>query len=97
MNRSVRINGLEKTITDVLVQITLLNDASFTYLIKPIKPFVKLDLSKPQPPPVWQYIQLGIYHIWSGLDHLLFVLGLLIAGEKKITIDMDHNCIYRST
>ena len=79
----IRINGLEKTITDVLVQITLLNDGSFTYLIKPVEPFVKLDLSKPQPPPVWQYIQLGIYHIWSGFDHLLFVLGLLLLVKKR--------------
>src|SRR5450432_505117 len=32
----IRISGLEKTITDVLVYISLLNDVSFTYLIKPI-------------------------------------------------------------
>ena len=81
--QTISIAGLEKTITDVLVQVTLLDEASFTYLIKPINPFVKLDLSKPQPPPVWQYIQLGIYHIWSGLDHLLFVLGLLLLVTKR--------------
>jgi hydrogenase/urease accessory protein HupE len=79
----IKIDGLEKTMTDVLVQVTLLNDVSFTYLIKPIKPFVKLNLSKPQSPPVWQYIQLGIYHIWSGFDHLLFVLGLLLLVKKR--------------
>jgi hydrogenase/urease accessory protein HupE len=81
--QTIHINGLEKTMTDVLVQVTLLNDVSFTYLIKPIQPFVKLSLSKPQPPPVWQYIQLGIYHIWSGFDHLLFVLGLLLLVKKR--------------
>lgn len=81
--QTITINGLEKTITDVLVQVTLLNEASFTYLIKPIKPFVKLNLSKPQPPPVWQYIQLGVYHIWSGFDHLLFVIGLLLLVKKR--------------
>jgi hypothetical protein len=79
----INISGLEKTITDVLVQVSLLNDISFTYLIKPIQPFVKLHLSKPQPPPVWQFIQLGIYHIWSGYDHLLFVLGLLLLVKKR--------------
>ena len=79
----IKIDGLEKTMTDVLVQVTLLNDVSFTYLIKPIQPFVKLNLSKPQSPPVWQYIQLGIYHIWSGFDHLLFVLGLLLLVKKR--------------
>src|SRR5678816_2009646 len=33
--QTITIRGLEKTITDVLVQVTLLNDVSFTYLIKP--------------------------------------------------------------
>jgi hydrogenase/urease accessory protein HupE len=81
--QTIAIAGLEKTITDVLVYVSLLNNVSFTYLIKPIQPFVKLNLSKPQPPPVWQYIQLGIYHIWSGFDHLLFVLGLLFLVKKR--------------
>lgn len=81
--QTITVNGLEKTITDVFVQITLLNDVSYTYLIKPIQPFVKLNLAKPQPPPVWQYIKLGIYHIWSGYDHLLFVLGLLLLVKNR--------------
>lgn len=81
--QTIYINGLEKTMTDVLVQVTLLNDVTFTYLVKPIQPFLKLSLSKPQPPPVWQYIQLGVYHIWSGFDHLLFVLGLLLLVRKR--------------
>jgi len=81
--QTINIGGLEKTITDVLVQVTILNNASFTYLIKPVQPFVQLNLSKPQPPPVWQYIQLGIYHIWTGFDHLLFVLGLLLLVKKR--------------
>jgi hydrogenase/urease accessory protein HupE len=81
--QTIQIDGLEKTMTDVLVQVTLLNDVSFTYLIKPVQPYVQLSLSKPQPPPVWQYIQLGIYHIWSGYDHLLFVLGLVLLVKKR--------------
>jgi len=81
--QTISIAGLEKTMTDVLVQVTLLNGVSFTYLVKPIQPFVKLNFSKPQPPPVWQFIQLGIYHIWSGYDHLLFVLGLLLLVRKR--------------
>lgn len=82
-NQTVTIAGLEKTITDVLVQITLLNDVSFTYLIKPVQPYVQLSLSNPLPPPVWQYIQLGVFHIWSGFDHLLFVFGLLLLVKKR--------------
>jgi len=80
--QTVTIYGLENTITDVLVQIILPKN-SFTYLVKPIHPYVKLNITKPQPPPVWQYIQLGIYHIWSGFDHLLFVFGLLLLVRKR--------------
>jgi len=80
--QTITIYGLEKTITDVLVQI-ILQQNSFTYLIKPIHPFVKLNIAKPQPPPVWQYIQLGIYHIWTGFDHLLFVFGLILLVKKR--------------
>lgn len=81
--QTISIAGLEKTMTDVLVQVSLLNNISFTYLVKPIQPYVQLNLSKPQAPPVWQYIQLGIFHIWSGFDHLLFVLGLLLLVKKQ--------------
>jgi len=80
--QTITIYGLEKTITDVLVQV-ILPQNSFTYLVKPIHPFVKLNITKPQPPPVWQYIQLGIYHIWTGFDHLLFVFGLILLVKKR--------------
>lgn len=80
--QTITIYGLEKTITDVLVQV-ILPQNSFTYLVKPIHPFVKLNIKKRQPPPVWQYIQLGIYHIWTGFDHLLFVFGLLLLVRKR--------------
>ena len=84
--QTITIYGLEKTITDVLVQVILPNN-SFTYLVKPIHPYVKLNITKPQPPPVWQYIQLGIYHIWTGIDHLLFVFGLLLlVGKRSLLI-----------
>ena len=81
--QTITINGLEKTMTDVLVQVSMQNDVSFTYLIKPIQPFIQLNLSKPQPPPVLQYIQLGMFHIWSGFDHLLFVLCLILLVKKR--------------
>lgn len=81
--QTIKISGLEKTMTDVLVQVSLLNDISYTYLLKPIQPFVQLRLSRPQSPPVWEYLQLGMYHIWSGFDHLLFVAGLMLLVKKR--------------
>jgi hydrogenase/urease accessory protein HupE len=41
----------------------------------------------PESPGTWQlaggYLQLGMRHIWSGVDHLLFVTGLLILARTR--------------
>lgn len=46
------------------------------------------DLSHPS---VWyafvEYLQAGIWHIWSGIDHLLFLLSLLLPA---VLIRRDH-------
>jgi hydrogenase/urease accessory protein HupE len=31
-----------------------------------------------QPPTFWGFLRLGIAHIWTGYDHLLFLFGLLV-------------------
>jgi hypothetical protein len=38
-------------------------------------------------PPMWsafvEYLQTGIWHIWSGIDHLLFLLSLLLPAVLR--------------
>jgi hydrogenase/urease accessory protein HupE len=41
-----------------------------------------MDLS----PHFWGFLQLGIAHIWTGYDHLLFLAGLLIVCRRVRTI-----------
>ena len=37
------------------------------------------DLTRPGSlATMWQYLQLGIWHIWTGFDHLLFLFSLLL-------------------
>jgi hydrogenase/urease accessory protein HupE len=84
--QTVAIDGLEKTITDVLMQVIPLNGPSYTWLIKPINPSAKIEILKPQAPPIWQYIQLGVHHIMSGFDHLLFVFALVLLVRKRSTL-----------
>ncbi len=81
--QTITINGLEKTMTDVLVQVILADQTSYSYLLKPVQPSVTLALSSPQAPPVWQYLQMRMHHIWSGFDHLLFVFGLLLLVRRR--------------
>jgi hypothetical protein len=40
----------------------------------------------PTLPPFRRYLRLGIEHIWSGIDHLLFLAGLLVACRRLRTV-----------
>jgi hydrogenase/urease accessory protein HupE len=86
--QSVTIIGLDGTITDVLVRITYANGQTQTKLIKPNNPTLHIQQEENQSAPVWEYLQLGILHILTGVDHLLFVLGLilLVRGRRRLLI-----------
>jgi hydrogenase/urease accessory protein HupE len=83
---SVRIEGLERTITDVLVSVTLLTGSNVQTILKPIAPDVVLDFHEHTGLATFSYLQLGIEHILTGIDHLLFVLGLLLLVASRWTL-----------
>jgi hypothetical protein len=76
--KTLVIDGLETTITDVIVRINHADGRIENHLLKPLNPSVTLGA---QTTP-WQrsamYLRLGVEHILLGVDHLLFVLGLLL-------------------
>jgi hydrogenase/urease accessory protein HupE len=74
----LRIEGLERTITDALVNVTLSDGRSIQEFLKPQRGSVRLDLSVRAAPPAGAYLSLGVEHILTGIDHLLFVFGLLL-------------------
>ena len=74
----IRFPGLESTITDVYVRLTRLDSTMMTAIIRPTQPFVVLRGERSLASTVREYIGLGFYHILMGVDHLLFVLGLLL-------------------
>jgi hypothetical protein len=77
-DQELRIEGLDKTITDVLVRIRFSGGAEQTQLIKPEQPYWHLPAGEKSGLPVTGYLALGIEHIWTGIDHLLYVLGLIL-------------------
>lgn len=32
---------------------------------------------------LWDYTKLGVEHIWTGIDHLLFIIALVLARQRK--------------
>lgn len=78
VGRRVIIDGLQGTLTDVLVRIEFRDGTVQTNLLKPGEPWVDVAGPRPALGVARDYLALGIEHILLGIDHLLFVLGLVL-------------------
>jgi len=76
--QTVTIDGLAQTVTDVLVRVDRADGEDLNAVLKPSSPSMVLNLSGPKGTSVPTYLTLGVEHILTGFDHLLFVLGLLL-------------------
>jgi hypothetical protein len=76
--KRIEFVGLEATITDVLVRVRLSDGSESTTLVHPSKAWVEVARSRGLLSVAGSYTLLGIEHIGFGIDHLLFVLALLI-------------------
>ncbi|OEU70042.1 MAG: hypothetical protein BA863_02410 [Desulfovibrio sp. S3730MH75] len=74
----ITIRGLELTQTDVLVRISRLSDITQTARLTSQKTTFKVVDRPSKTEVISMYLVLGIEHILSGIDHLLFVLALLL-------------------
>jgi hydrogenase/urease accessory protein HupE len=75
---TIRVDGLEATQTDVLVRFELTPGAVGTLRLTPTEIAAELP-ERPSPGTVFtSYTRMGIDHILSGTDHLLFVFALML-------------------
>lgn len=76
--QSVRIAGLEGTMTDALVRVEFTDGGTWVKRLTAVEPAATI----PTRPTWWfvagEYLELGVGHILLGIDHLLFVLALLL-------------------
>ena len=83
VGHTITIEGLSRTITDVLVRVTLRAGSSETHIAHAHAPSVVIHGAPTSLAVAGSYLRLGIEHIWSGIDHLLFVLGLLLLVQRR--------------
>jgi hydrogenase/urease accessory protein HupE len=76
--QTLQVDGLAQTVTDVVVRVSTHDGRALDFVLRPSAPSVRLALSGPQGIAVPGYLRLGVEHILTGFDHLLFVLGLLL-------------------
>ena len=83
---TISIDGLQTTLTDVLVRIERLDGTTQVARLLPTSPSLVVEASPSAWEVVWTYFVLGVEHILLGIDHLLFVLGLLLLVDRRWTL-----------
>jgi hydrogenase/urease accessory protein HupE len=76
--QTLRIDGLDATMTDALVRAEFADGTNWTKRFTPQEPAVTIPPRQSGWSVAGEYTQLGIEHILLGIDHLLFVLALLL-------------------
>jgi hydrogenase/urease accessory protein HupE len=76
--QTVRIDGLQNTMTDALVRIVFADDTTWLRRLTPQEPAATIPMQQNGWSVAGLYLKLGVEHILFGIDHLLFVLALLL-------------------
>lgn len=79
--KTISIDGLSATITDVLVRVRHANGQTLTVLLKPQASSFQVVGVQHWTQAFISYVNMGIKHILDGADHLLFVFGLLLLSR----------------
>jgi hypothetical protein len=84
--KRIEFPGLQLTITDVLVRFEMLDGTKGATIVRPSQPWIEMAATQTWWDVAGTYLQLGIEHIWGGIDHLLFVLALLllVRGWRRV-------------
>ena len=72
------IDGLAATLTDVLARVERADGTTQVVRLTPSTPAFVVEAVPGRVQVAGTYLRLGVEHILQGLDHLLFVLGLLV-------------------
>jgi hydrogenase/urease accessory protein HupE len=80
------IDGLTATQTDVLLLVQLQDGSSHSAILRPASPQFTVPLEASKLKVAGDYWRMGTVHILEGVDHLLFVLALMliVTGFKQL-------------
>jgi hypothetical protein len=81
--QTASIDGLENTITDALVVVRRFDGTAWQTILTPAHPAQTLNLGSHTPSALPVFLILGFEHILTGIDHLLFLFGLLLIVPNR--------------
>jgi hydrogenase/urease accessory protein HupE len=78
VGETISIDGLTASQIDVLLQIELADGSTHSAILRPKSPSFEIPAHETKGEVAWSYWTMGTTHILSGIDHLLFVLALML-------------------
>ena len=86
--QTIRIEGLPGSISDVLARVERVDGSSQVARLQPANPSFVVEAAASTFEVARSYLVLGIEHILGGVDHLLFVLALLliVRGWRRVIV-----------
>lgn len=84
--QTVSIEGLKDTITDVFVRVRPARGPPVETILRPEAPSFRIAQGGASSVGVFAFLRLGVEHILTGPDHLLFVLGLILIVRDRWTL-----------
>lgn len=96
--QSLRIDGIASGVSDVIVRIEHADGTSQVERLLPQRPQFTVAAATSTGMVAWSYLVLGVEHILGGIDHLLFVLALLLLvdGVKRLILTITAFTIAHS-
>jgi hydrogenase/urease accessory protein HupE len=88
---TIGIAGLSATMTDVLVRLERLDGTTQVTRLTPSAPSFVVEAAPRATQVATTYLRLGVEHILTGIDHLLYILAmlLLVKEGKRIVATMS--------
>lgn len=80
--RLLAVRGLGPSINEAVVRLSAADGATASQVLSAARPSWRLPRSQRALDLVPRYVALGVEHILSGADHLLFVLGLVLLAPR---------------
>ncbi len=81
VGRTLAIEGLSATQTDVLLRVALADGTTHSAILRPSAPSFTIAEQASKGEVAASYWRMGVIHILEGVDHLLFLLALLLIVE----------------
>ncbi len=99
VGQELRVDGLAGSGTDAIVHVAFADGRELRAILTAARPSLRVPEREAARTVLTAYGRLGIEHLLSGLDHVLFVLGLLalLHGGRRLLIAISAFTLGHST